>query len=615
MESPFSSWMDRYNLEFPGQLTPDKDTAEDKLIQDTGHRHEKHFLDDLRTKGRDIAEIDSHGPDPEGQTKAAMAAGREIIYQACLALPPFRGYADFLSRVESVPGGRATYEVWDTKLARKAKPYYIVQLCCYSEMLEHLQGSRPRALRVVLGNDEVPAFKTEDFFYYYQQLKQAFLQLMEGFDPADPPLPGPRADHGRWQSHADAKLVALDHLVQVAGITTGQIKKLNNAGITTVCQLAALQDTRVPKLSGPVLQRLVEQAQLQVQTRELRARSGPDTMVPPLYTVVPPDPEHPRRGLALLPPGSPNDVFFDMEGFPLVDDGLEYLFGVTYRDGDALQFRDWWAHDPAGEKVAFEGFIDWVHARWKADPSLHIYHYAAYEVSAMRRLMGRHGTREDLLDDLLRNEVFVDLYQITRQGLRIGEPSYSIKEVEHIYRGKRGGDVTDAGQSIVFYANWLESGESRDWRRSPILRKIRDYNHDDCDSTCQLCDWLRSEQRKAGIAYLPVPEKPTEAAPSPEVLQRRQAKEKLIAALAAKLRAEQGDPRRTQINQILLHLVEFHHRESKPVWWRMYDRAAQEPEEGLPPCRAAAESGAAAPSKSGSQRSSPGETRTSGTWR
>ena len=139
--------------------------------------------------------------------------------------------------------------------------------------------------------------------------------------------------------------------------------------------------------------------------------------------------------------------------------------------------------------------------------------------------------------------------------------------------------MTDAGQSIVFYANWLESGEPRDWRQSPILRKIRDYNRDDCDSTCQLCDWLRSEQSKAGIAYLPAPEKPKEATPSPEVLQRRQAKENLITALAAKLHAEQGDPQRTQINQMLLHLVEFHHRESKPVWWRMYDRAAMEPEE------------------------------------
>src|ERR1035441_472910 len=115
------------------------------------------------------------------------------------------------------------------------------------------------------------------------------------------------------------------------------------------------------------------------------------------------------------------------------------------------------AHDNKEEKTAFESFVDWAYARWKADPTMHIYHYAKYEVSALRRLMGRYGTREDEVDNLLRNEVFVDLYQVVRQGLRIGEPSYSIKDVEHLYREKRSGDVTAAGESIVYYANWIRS--------------------------------------------------------------------------------------------------------------------------------------------------------------
>ena len=63
MESSFSSWMDQYNLEFPRQLTPDKDSAEAKLIQETGNRHEKRFLEDLRAKNRDIAEIDTREAD------------------------------------------------------------------------------------------------------------------------------------------------------------------------------------------------------------------------------------------------------------------------------------------------------------------------------------------------------------------------------------------------------------------------------------------------------------------------------------------------------------------------------------------------------------------------
>ena len=75
-----------------------------------------------------------------------------------------------------------------------------------------------------------------------------------------------------------------------------------------------------------------------------------------------------------------------------------------------------------------EGFVDWVYARWKKNPAMHIYHYAAYEVSAVRRLSTRHDTRQDEVDDLLRNNVFVDLYQIVRHAVRIGEDSYSIQK-------------------------------------------------------------------------------------------------------------------------------------------------------------------------------------------
>jgi len=80
-------------------------------------------------------------------------------------------------------------------------------------------------------------------------------------------------------------------------------------------------------------------------------------------------------GLALLPPGNPADVFFDMEGYPLVPGGLEYLFGVYGLNGQSgsLEFRDWWAHDRAEEKIAFEGFLKWVFDRWKANPSMHIF--------------------------------------------------------------------------------------------------------------------------------------------------------------------------------------------------------------------------------------------------
>ena len=64
---------------------------------------------------------------------------------------------------------------------------------------------------------------------------------------------------------------------------------------------------------------------------------------------------------------------------------------------------------------------------------MHVYHYANYERAALQRLMQKHGTREDEVDDLLRGQVLVDLYQVVRQALRLSLPSYSIKKVEWFY--------------------------------------------------------------------------------------------------------------------------------------------------------------------------------------
>src|ERR1022692_650553 len=146
---------------------------------------------------------------------------------------------------------------------------------------------------------------------------------MDEFNPDQPQAPDPRADHGRWRSYAEKYLVEKDHLIQVAGITVGQIKKLNKAGINKVSELVGSREKSVPKLSRDVMIRLAEQASLQVATRELRAKAKPDEIVRPTFRILKPDANDPRRGLAMLPASSFGDVFFDMEGFPLVEGGLE----------------------------------------------------------------------------------------------------------------------------------------------------------------------------------------------------------------------------------------------------------------------------------------------------
>jgi uncharacterized protein len=203
---------------------------------------------------------------------------------------------------------------------------------------------------------------------------------------------------------------------------------------------------------------------------------------------------------------------------------------------------------------------------------MHIYHYAAYEVSAVRRLSTRHNTRQDEVDELLRREVFVDLYQTVRHGLRIGEDSYSLKSLEHLYRPARTTEVATAAESIVQYARWLESRQPRTWQKSPILQAIRDYNEDDCKSTAGLLKWLREVAASSGI----VPSQSARASASAVPYVAKELPPEVISRVAI---AQQLAERADGCSVVLADLIDFHRREEKPMWWRKFDRAKAAPEE------------------------------------
>jgi uncharacterized protein len=572
-QSPFASWMDRYYLEYRDALAPDQETEDQKLIARTGDQHECAVLEEFKSSVPDLVEILKDDAAAHQDTIEAIKAQVPIIYQAALQDRQFAGFADFLMLDET---GR--YEVWDTKLARSPKPHYAIQLCCYSEMFAATTGEQmPEKFGIILGSKDRVEFRVEDFIHYYRRVRADFLSLQESFtgNVADRPEPLPMSDHGRWASYAEKFFDDTDHLVRVAGITVGQIKKLKGAGIGTLADLGAASGASVPKLAADSFEKLVAQARLQSQTRADRLKK-PDA--PARYEILPQVGANGESvGLAALPLDHKADVYFDIEGYPLLPGGLEYLFGVCFVNEQTitLEFKDWWAHDRTEEKRAFEGFIDWVFERWKSSPDMHIYHYAAYEVSAVRRLSTRHDTRQDEVDTLLRNEVFVDLYQTVRHGLRIGEESYSIKSVEHLYRPARFTKVATAVDSIVQYAHWLESGQSRGWPDSTILKEIRDYNEDDCRSTAELLQWLRTvaEESDINVTYSLAL---AAAASAPAQTQPKVLPPEVIARLATiRTLRERGD----EFSLALADLLDFHRREEKPMWWRMFDRSVATAEE------------------------------------
>jgi predicted RecB family nuclease len=543
------------------------DSAE--LIARKGDEHERAYLERLRSDGRNVTDIAADGGsihDKVGRTLAAMRSGAEVIYQATLRDGRLFGHADFLMRVDGEPSafGPWRYEVADTKLARSPKAKFLVQLACYSHLLALAQGAEPRMMHVVLGDQTQRAYRCADYMHYFRALLARYLARIEalarGAAPDTYPLPCTHCDLCHWHDRCEAQRVADDHLCQVAAITRVQTARLQDAGVSTMAALAALPaDAKLQRIQPETLAKLRGQAALQEHARRTGERRFEHLALDPVG----------RRGFHRLPVPDEGDLYFDMEGDPLEDGGLEYLFGIWHRDDGQWVFSPFWAHDRNQERLAFEQFMDFVVERRHRYPQAHVYHYASYEETALKRLSTLHATREVEVDDLLRQGVLVDLYKVVREAIRVSEPSYSIKHVERFYRPARAGDVTNAGASIVFYERWRETQDAQ------LLQDIADYNRDDVESTQQLHAWLLS-LRPSGVPWRGEArqgEEEEEDEPRPGVREIEQRLAEYRCRLVDPLPVErQLWSRDDHGRELAYQLLAFHRRAAKPAWWALFAR-------------------------------------------
>ena len=125
--------------------------------------------------------------------------------------------------------------------------------------------------------------------------------------------------------------------------------------------------------------------------------------------------------------------------------------------------------------------------RWERYPGLHIYHFAHYEPAAMKRLMGRHATRESEVDRMLRAGFFVDLHRVARRGLRVGAESYSIKKLERFFSYERKVSLERADEAMYAITGPLELG-APELIREEDVRALEAYNRDDVEATVELRD-------------------------------------------------------------------------------------------------------------------------------
>jgi predicted RecB family nuclease len=375
------------------------------------------------------------------------------------------------------------YVAWDAKLASNAKPAHLLQLALYSDALAALGLASKADPGLILGSRELVSFEQSEIKPAMIQARTNLLTAIRDFNSrtklSDLTLHCESKDACKVCEYPDLCSKTredVDHLVQIAGINRNQIELLRASGIETMEALSTANDSQRPQEILPgTFNKLRQQARLQTQFKKTGKHS----------VELLPDPE-----IAVLPLPSENDMFFDMEGFPYFKEkgGLEYLFGCSLRNG---HFESFFAHDRAEEKEAFRDFMTFMLGKLDADKSAHVYHYAAYEVTALSRLAARHGIMEREVSELIESGRMIDLYKVVKGSIMISQPSYSIKKLEAFYDFERKSKVLDAGTSIEEYDQYrqlMQSGDKKEAKK--VLQQITDYNEDDCVSTMALYNWL-----------------------------------------------------------------------------------------------------------------------------
>jgi len=549
---------------------PDDDNPTLAIVAQKGREHERRVLERFAADGAGVVRI------PEGDataaalreavdaTRAAMRDGARVIYQASFLEGRWTGRADFLLRVDEPSAlGAWSYEIADTKLAVQEKPQLLVQLCVYAMLLERVQGRIPKQVYAIFGDGRTTAYDPSRFVPYVRAAQGRFESLAPGIDPDALPERVGACEQCGWSEHCEASRRAVDDVSFVAGIRRDQTKRLRAAGIATLEALATAPLEPVPaRFERSTFLTLHRQAALQRAQRE-------DGRLH--HELLPP---RESGGFRALPQPAGGDVYFDMEGDPLYAPGfgLEYLFGAFVPDDREQPYRAFWGETPEEEREAFVAFVRWLVAHRERHPNAHVYHYAAYEKSALRRLAMRHGACEDEVDDLLRGEVLVDLYAVVRAAVAQSQESYSIKKLEPFYGFVREADVRKGDQSIVAFEHYLmkrDDGEQAAAIRDDIVR----YNEEDCRSTHRLHRWILSLRAEAIARGDDCPWRPRRDPKEPTADELRAEKE--TDDLQRALR--EGEP--TDSPRVLLaELLAYHRREDKPVWWAMFDRYDAAPE-------------------------------------
>jgi len=482
IQCPHRVWRDIYG--------PQEEKIKDpspfvELLWERGVVHEADVVSQLGQPFVNIAE--GSFEERLQQTVKEMEKGTPLIYQGVIQHENLFGIPDLLERAESgfyvptdIKAGRGMEgSDAETGVEGKPKDHYAVQLGLYIEILKQLGFCRENKGLIIDVNRERVEYdlsqpkgkqQTTTWWVFYESVKHQVIRLVENEEQNKPAMSG-TCKICLWHDSCKKWCETHDDLSRVFYVGRSARDTIcRDLGIETASQLADLdiRSALLRKETDKSFLRGIGAASL--EKAAIRARILTQTKKPFISEKI-------------IFPAVSTELFFDIEDDPTQD--FIYLHGVYERRSGKECFKHFLARQnaPEQEKEAWQEF--WTYISTLPVNDFAVYYYSHHEKSAYNRLRKKYPDviSQNDLDAFFNNPNVIDLYSnVVLKKTDWPVSSYSLKDLA-TYIGFTWRDTSPSGAlSIQWYNEYLKTGDDA------ILKRILEYNEDDCRATMVLKD-------------------------------------------------------------------------------------------------------------------------------
>ena len=181
-------------------------------------------------------------------------------------------------------------------------------------------------------------------------------------------------------------------------------------------------------------------------------------------------------------------MFMDIEDSGYVHPSIPhfvFLIGITVITDGKVSYDSFTCLKESDEQKIFEAYFDYVNSF--DDPV--VFYWSSKESSEFRKFFAdRYGGTKYSVSSFEANSI--DMLPAIKETVALSVQSYSIKDVAKFMGFQWRQEDVDANESLVLFWECYEEGitDVSDQR----IKKIVDYNEDDCDALKHIYRWIQS---------------------------------------------------------------------------------------------------------------------------